>query len=442
MREWKVSARGAALLLSAAAAAAGCAAAGDEPSEDPREGTPIPAVEVVQARQGTLPLFERLTGTIRASGEVAILPQATGLIVEVLAQNGDGVRKGDPLVRIQTVGSQAQLSQARSTLTVAQAQAREAQANLEQLEAQYERTAALGEQGLVPVDTVVTQRNQVEAARAAAARTRAQVEVAQAALAERSDVQEQTIVRAPISGRVGQRNAEVGMRVDEQSPLFIIGQLDRVRVEVPVTQEVLTEIREGQRVEILASGRREPIEATVSRISPFLDAGSYSAEVEIDVSNEDGQLLPGMFVAVDVFYGETEQATLVPLSALYDDPNTGERGLFVTSEAPAAVPVGQAGQQAGVQPNPMPIPFRPVEMVAEGPQTAGVRGIEAGAWVVVVGQHLLSGQAGNTAPQGRVRVVEWERILELQLLQRQDLLRAFMDKQQRLAGQASRRSGT
>ena len=421
---------------------AACGAAGEDRAAaagaDGR-ATPIPTVEAVQARRGALPLFERLTGTVRAAGEVAIFPQTSGSIIEVLAQNGDEVEKGETLVRIQAVGSQAQLTQARSSLDVARAAHREAEANVRQLEAQYERNAALGKEGLVPEDTVVTLRAQLEAARAAAARTKAQADVAEATIAERADVQDQTTVRAPISGRVGQRNAEVGMRVDEQTALFIIGRLEKVRVEVPVTQEIVSRIREGQPVEIGAQGRAgSPIAAQVSRISPFLEAGSYSAEVEIDLPNTDGRLVPGMFVTADIFYGESEEATLVPSSALYDHPTTGERGVFVLPNAPPARSTEAAGAtSSGTEP--VPIPFRAVEVIAEGPQTVGVRGVDPGGWIVVVGQHLLAAQTGEGPPKARARVIEWDRILELQRLQRDDLLRDFMQKQQRLANPSATR---
>ena len=422
--------------------AAACGAAGEDRAAaagaDGR-ATPIPTVEAVQARRGALPLFERLTGTVRAAGEVAIFPQTSGSIIEVLAQNGDEVEKGETLVRIQAVGSQAQLTQARSSLDVARAAHREAEANVRQLEAQYERNAALGKEGLVPEDTVVTLRAQLEAARAAAARTKAQADVAEATIAERADVQDQTTVRAPISGRVGQRNAEVGMRVDEQTALFIIGRLEKVRVEVPVTQEIVRRIREGQPVEIGAQGRAgPPISAQVSRISPFLEAGSYTAEVEIDVPNTDGRLVPGMFVTADIFYGESEETTLVPSSALYDHPTTGERGVFVLPNAPPARPTGAAGATPP-DTEAVPIPFRAVEVIAEGPQTVGVRGVDPGGWIVVVGQHLLSAQTGEGPPKARARVIEWDRILELQRLQRDDLLRDFMQKQQRLANPSATR---
>jgi hypothetical protein len=66
----------------------------------------------------------------------------------------------------------------------------------------------------------------------------------------------------------------------------------------------------------------------------------------------------------------------------------------------------------------------------------GVTGIDPGDWVVVVGQHLVTGRAGTSTegpPQARVRPISWDRLLELQGLQREDLLRQFMDKQQRIA---------
>ena len=390
-----------------------------------RGGEVVPAVEVVQARQGAVPLRERLTGTVRASGEVAIYPDVAGPVVEVLAQNGDAVKKGDPLVRIQTPRTRSQLTQARSSLQAAHAELRQAEAQLRELEAEYERSAALGKRGLVPLNTVDALGAQTEAARAAAASARAQVRVAEGQVDEQTEVQAQTLVRAPITGRIGQRNVEVGMRVDTQTPLFVIGRLENMRVEVPVTQDVLSRIRKGQQVELSVRRDAEPIDASVSRISPFLQAGSFSAEVEIDVPNHAGELVPGMFVTADIYYGQSEETTLVPTSALYDHPMLGERGMYVTAAPFEPVPASQTDTE---RPPPVSVQFRPVDVIAEAPQTIGADGVAPGEWVVVVGQHLLAGQ---TEPQARARAIEWDRIIELQQLQRQDLLREFMERQQR-----------
>jgi RND family efflux transporter MFP subunit len=347
-----------------------------------------------------------------------------------MAQNGDAVKKGQPLVRIRPPGARAQVSQAQSSLAAARAGLEQSRAEERELAAEYERQRTLGDRGLVPRSVVDSLRAQLEAARAASASARAQVAVADAAVSEQREIEAQTIVRAPISGRIGQRNAEVGMVVDTQTALFTIGQLDEMRVEVPVTQDIVARIEVGQRVELSAGGSGEPIEAKVSRLSPFLESGSFSAEVEIDVPNDRGALVPGMFVTVDIFYGESAPTTLVPTSALYESDATGERGVFVASTAPAAQPASMRGDRG--HPDPVRVVFRRVEIVAEAAQTAGVVGVKPGERVVVIGQHLLAAnRASDGAADARLRAMDWDEILKLQRLQREDLLREFLERQQR-----------
>ena len=412
---------GAALVLSFAA----CNSSSSEPTA---QDTPIPAVEMVQSRAGTVPLRERLTGTVRAAGEVAIYPQISGAIAEVLAQNGDRVTRNQPLVRIQAPGAQAQARGAQSTVVSAEAELTRMRAQAQEIEAEYQRNRALGERGLVPRNTVDSLRAQAEAARAAADSAAAQVKVAQAGAAEQRELQSQTIVRAPIDGRVGARNAEVGMRVDSQTALFTIGRLAGMRVEVPVAQEIVSRLKTGQRAELRAGREGPPIEARISRISPFLEPGSFSAEVEIDVPDGETALIPGMFVTVDIFYGESEPATLVPASALYENPRTGERGVFVAVAPPAEQHVGNLQTVA-----PTALEFRPVRVTAEAAQTSGVDDLRAGEWVVVVGQHLLAEQGEDGQTQARVRTMTWEQVLELQQLQREDLLDEFLARQRQTA---------
>lgn len=418
---------------------AACSPGRTDDAREAHQGAEPAAVEVVQARSGAVPLSERLAGTVRASGEVAIYPEASGPVVEVMVDNGDAVRRGQPLVRIRASGSRAQLEQARSNLVAARADVGQAEARLREFEQQLKRFHILIERGLLSRSELDSQQAQVDTARAELARARAQVAVADAAVSERSEVQDQTLVRAPISGRVGQRNVEVGMLVNPQMPLFIIGRLENMRVEVPVSQGILTRVKEGQPVEIRVGGTAdEAIDAHVSRVSPFLEEGSFSAEVEIDVPNQAGRLVPGMFVTVDIFYGRSEKATLVPTSALYEYPGTGEQGVFVTTVEPGAAKAGEAdGPDGGLSDRPVDIRFRPAGVIAEGSQTLAIDGVQPGEWVVVVGQHLLAAQGRRAVPRARIRIVAWDRILILQGLQREDLLRQFMEKQQRLAAGSS-----
>ena len=120
--------------FSVTVAVAACGFSTDD-GRSPRANEQVPAVEVVQARSGAVPLRERLTGTVRASGEVAIYPDVSGPVVEVLAQNGEQVTKGAPLVRIQTPRTRSLLTQARSSLEATRGELRQAEARLQELAA-------------------------------------------------------------------------------------------------------------------------------------------------------------------------------------------------------------------------------------------------------------------------------------------------------------------
>ena len=406
---------------------------GGPPGAGPRGEPVTPSVEAVEAREGSLPLRERLTGTVRAAGQVVISPQVSGPVVEVMAQNGDRVAAGDPLVRIRAETGRSQLQQARANLENARAQAQRAEAELEQLRAQFERTRALAEDSLVSRETVETQRAQLDAARANHQQMRAQVEEARATVEEREEALDQTVVRAPIDGRVGRRNAEVGMRVDPQTPLYTIGRLEDMQVEVPVPQELLADLEVGQPVEIQSESMPDTvITAEISRISPFLQQGSFTGQVEIDVPNHGGLLLPGMFVTVDVLHGQTAATTIVPKSALYDHPSTGDRGVYVISSPDTDIHLAENDSVGEISP-PVEARFRQVQVTVEGRQLVGLGNVEPGTWVVVVGQHLLADRATGGPVETRVRPVGWQRVVDLQRLQRHDLVRAFLQRQQRMA---------
>ena len=385
--------------------------------------TAPPAVEALRARIGSLPLEERLSGVVKAQNQVAIRAEISAPIVEVMVKSGEAVERGQPLVRLKDDTLREQLRQAEASVRLARAAAAEARARVAELEAQVTRTRALAEQELVSELELETQEARLAATRAAADQTKARLDEARATAGERRAASDRTLVRSPVAGHVGQRNAEVGMIADAGSVLFVVGNLDELRVEIPLTEAMLSYVEPGLPIRLSAQALGdEGVEAILSRVSPFLSAESFSTVGEIDVENTGGRLRPGMFVTVDVLYGRSEQATLVPNSALWEDPRTGLRGLYV---------VDMAGRtESSLDDEARNVEFRPVEILAEGRGTAGVRGAEAGEWVVTVGQHLLHGQNAETA---RVRSVTWERLEELQGLQQEDLLHGFLEKQQELA---------
>ena len=422
---------------------------GGGPPFDRGSGNPV-SVEAVQAEYGALPLQERLSGVVRADNQVAIYPEIDAPVVEVLAQDGQFVERGQPLVRLQDTRFQQQLRQAEADLRIAEADARSARAELNELESRLERMQQLADREFESRQELEQLEAEVESARAAVEQAEATVDRAESTVEERQEDLNQTVVRAPISGYVGDRNAEVGMQAGPSTQLYTLGNLDTMRVQVSITDRMLSQIETGQTAQITAPTLPDTaITAEVSRISPFLQEGTYSARAEIDVPNPGNLLRSGMFVTADIAYGETESATIVPKSALFENPETGNRGVFFTSslEGDMDEDVGDAPDlpatpdtdpdELGEAPSndmsaPVPMQFREVNIVGEGRELVGIEGIDEGDWVVTVGHDLLHENPADE-PEARVRPMSWNRILSLQALRGSDLLNSFMEKHQRVA---------
>ncbi len=387
----------------------------------------IPSVEAVEARFGSLPLEERLSGIVTAANQVEIYPQIAAPVEEILVRNGEKVEKGELLLRLRSREFEDRLKAAQANLRINQARAKQAKASMDELRSQLNRQQKLAEQGLISELELEQIRSQYTSAEANYELAQAQIEQAEATVSEQREALSQTEIRAPINGTVGQRNAEVGMQVTSSSKLFMIGNLDDSKITINLTEKMMNYIEVGQTVRIYSENFPDTvITDEIDRISPFLESGSFSTTAEIDVPNDGRMLLPGMFVTVDVLYGESEQATLIPLSAIYKHPRTGETGVYLAPNFGLETdPVEQVNAE---NPPPLSSPtevnFVSIDVVAKGREAAGVTGIRSGQWVITVGQNLL---VGNEQGQARIRAIAWSRILNLQRLQPDDLLKEIMD---------------
>lgn len=411
------------LLAAALALLVSSACQRGDPAET-REERPVPSVEAVQARYGALPLTQRLSGVVQAMNQIEIYPEISAVITEVLVENGSAIRQGQPLVRLRDSQFQQRLKQARANHQIAVAQLRRAEAEATEARADFERIRALEEQALASPAELETAHARAESAEAEVDLAKARVEQSLASAEEQEENLGRTVIRAPISGYVGNRDAEVGMLASPNTRLFTLGQLDSVRVEIVLTDRMLGYIEEGQRAEVSIAGMTAS--APLARISPFLHPVAHSTEAEIDLPNPGSSLKPGMFVTVDVFYGESEEATLIPLSSLYEDRETGLLGVYIAEAPLDPEPSGEIGNPHPVQlTDPVPFTFVKTDVIAEGRMEVAVREVEPEAWVVTLGQNLLTGDR----PKARVRPVDWERVERLQRLQRDDLMRDVIEAQ-------------
>lgn len=386
----------------------------------------LPAVEAVEAQFGSLPLEERLNGIVRAANQVDIYPEIAAPIEQVFVQNGDRVNKGDVLVQLRDDEYRERLRQAEANLRITLAQEKQAVAALGEVEAQLKRIRVLAERDLSSDMELEQLEAQLQSAEASYELAQARVEQARASVEEQKDALGQTKIEAPVNGTVGQRNAEIGMQVSSNTLLFTIGDLSESKITINLTEGMLSHISTGQSVRIYSENLPDTVlTAEISRISPFLGAGNFSTEAEIDIDNPGRILMPGMFVTVDVLYGESEQATIVPLSALHRNQQTGVTGVYMAPSfgIESELIENEDNSEASLS-NPTDIEFVPIEVIARGRDAAGVTGIRSGQWVVTVGHNLL--QRDNSG-QARIRPSSWENILQMQELRPEDLLDEIMN---------------
>jgi RND family efflux transporter MFP subunit len=364
-------------LLTTAALLAGCA-----PSEKVARKSKVDqvtAVKTVAVAQMDVPRMTVQPATIHGYFRSEIHSRATGYVAELSADIGDIVEAGAELATIEvpeleqrrrilqarTRQLEAAERQAESGVELAAAEVNSAKANLEvakadlsrvdaalaAAESEFNRTADLVARGSLQdrmldearqrrdsqraardavQSTIASSEAKVRVAEAQAAAAQADLEAAKAATeVARREVEEIAVsidfatLRAPISGIVSDRNIEPGNlvgRSDEHGgrPLFVIHQIDKVRVRIPVPEVDAPLVSRGDRVTLSfpSFSDETPVVASVARRSGTLDPNTRTMMVEVDLENPDGKYLPGMFGQATIELGAKAAANVLPARAV------------------------------------------------------------------------------------------------------------------------------
>ena len=263
-------------------------------------------VEVVKATQRPIAASYAGTATLVPLAESQVVAKTSGVALEVLAEEGQQVKAGQPLVR---------LDPDRARLAVAQAEAQ-----LRKLENNYRRAQQLVAQQLISAGEVDQMRYDLENARA-------QHQMAKLELSY-------TTVVAPISGVVASRDIKPGNFVQINSPIFRIVDSERLEATLNVPEREIAKLRAGQQVKLVADalpGRE--FAGTVDRVAPVVDTGTGTFRVVAAFSGE-GELQPGMFTRLGINYDQRADALVVPRAALLEDG--GEPAVYVVRDGKAA----------------------------------------------------------------------------------------------------------
>ncbi len=271
------------------------------------------AVPVEVTKAAHRPVAASYTGTaaLEPRGESQVVAKTSGVALSVMVEEGQLVRAGQPLVR---------LDPDRARLAVAQAAAQ-----MSKLVNNYHRAQQLVGQQMISANDVDQIKFDLENARA-------QHRMATLELSY-------TTVTAPISGVIASRSIKTGNFVQINTPIFRIVDVSRLEATLNVPEREISTLKAGQPVALTADALPgQSFTGTVDRIAPVVDSGSGTFRVVCTFDGTGGLLQPGMFGRIRIDYDKRADALVVPRVALLDDE--GDPAVFAVRNGKAArVPV-------------------------------------------------------------------------------------------------------
>jgi multidrug efflux system membrane fusion protein len=335
-------------------------------------------VTLGQSSTKTVPVLIQVIGNGEAYNTVNVKSQVDGLLQQANFRQGDDVLQGQVLFTIDSRPFQAALDQSEANL------ARD-QANLKNAENQYERNAELFKEGIVSKD-------QYDTFHTTAAADEATVKADQAAIENAKIQLGYCTIRAPLSGRTGSLQIQVGNLVkNNDAALVTINQISPLYVDFSVPEQYLPEIKRhaaqgSMKVEaVVPDDPNHPEWGQLSFINNMVDTTTGTVLMKGTFPNPNKRLWPGQFVNVTLTLESLRDAVVVPTQAV----QTGQQGKYVFV----------VKQDKSVE-------MRPVAAgVTYGGDTVIEKGMAAGETVVTDGQlRLFPGAhvqaAGASGPAG------------------------------------------
>jgi membrane fusion protein (multidrug efflux system) len=267
-------------------------------------------VEVVSAVNQSINASYAGTANLEAPNEAQVVAKASGVLVAQLAEEGDFVRQGQVMARIDP--SRAQLEVQRS------------QATVNKLSNNFRRAQQLLAQNLISAEAHDQIRFDLESAKAS-------LNLAKLELSY-------TNVTAPISGVVAQRMVKQGNLVGLNSPVYRVVNTQYLEAVMNVPEREMARIKTGMPVAMMVDAiPGQPFSGRVDRVSPVMDSGSGTFRVTLAFDSQQ-VLRAGMFGRFEIMYDRRENVLTIPRTALLDDES--EPAVFVVrAEKSIRVPV-------------------------------------------------------------------------------------------------------
>jgi multidrug efflux system membrane fusion protein len=283
------------------------------------EGGPVPVLAAAAAK-ADVPVYLDAVGTIKALNTVTVRPQVDGKLLSVGFKEGDDVKKGDVLARIDPTTYQAQLDQAIAKKAQDSAQLANAKIDLDR----YEKLAASN----------AINHQQADTQKALVAQFAALVQSDQAAIENMQATLGYTTIVAPIAGRTGIRMVDEGNIVhasDANSAIVVITQLKPISVLFSLPQQDLGQVNDAfAKAPLTIEAQRPDSDAVIDRgtlrvVDNQVDQTTGTVKLKAEFPNTGLALWPGQFVNVRLLIDTLKDVVVIPTGAVQRGPN----GTFV-----------------------------------------------------------------------------------------------------------------
>ena len=330
-------------------------------------GAPATPVETAAVVEGDIARVVMLPGTVEPIRTVGVNALVAGALLEVSVEEGDRVREGQVVARLDDRELQAQL--------------RSAEASFEVAEAAFERARQLRERQVITQPEYEADRTAYEAARAQLDQLRTRVSF--------------TEVRAPIGGVVTAKSVETGDVIGNQGRLLDVAEVDTMVVRVSVSELDVVQIAVGDEVDVeLDALPGERLVARVRRVFPAADPTTRLVPVEVALASNDGRRArPGFLARVSFQLDPKPNAALIPASAIVS--RGGGEGVYVVADSTVVLRSVTPGLTASGQ-----IEIVDGLDVGERVVTLGANLLRDGGKIRDVSDRRVQGGGGGGAPEG------------------------------------------
>lgn len=279
--------------------------AGADKKKDGEEILPVP-VEVISPFRGDVFAMYSGTASLETEEEALIVAKVGGEVTELLVEEGDRVKEGDILARLD--GDRLRLEMQR------------AYANLKKLEQEYDRNVELREKGLVSAGAFEGIKYELDSLKAAYNLARLEYSY--------------TDIRAPIDGVITERFIKVGNTISANDNAFRITDMDPLLSYLFVPEKEFRRLKPGQSARMTVDAiPGEVFDASILRISPVVDPETGTFKVTLAIDDPSERLKPGMFGRFQIIFDRRQNVLLLPRVAVLEDE--AQQTVFVVEDGVA-----------------------------------------------------------------------------------------------------------